>query len=242
MNIRAITVCVNYSDLFARSIDRWHIGADRLLVVTSNADKETQKLCRKNNVQYFTTDIFYANDAKFNKGAALSEAIAYMGFRNRADWLLTFDADIVPPPNWREVIEKQKPVSGNLYGSFRYWTNEKNKILSFNVAHRMPQSWVLGFFMLFHASDPAVPPGAIFDMCWPHAGVYDTVFCRRWPHERQWILPLTLLHLGNEREHWTGRGKQAELFDEFLSKRNGHEDWQRERMKNPPRLFKSKII
>lgn len=235
MNIWGITVCVNYADLLYRGLRLWQTGLDRLIVITSPRDQQTINLCRYHNIQTHITDIFYANGAKFNKGAAMSEAVIATGLRRGADWLLTFDSDIVPPEDWREQVEDAAPVPGTLYGAWRFWQPEDASPLVVDPSKRMPQGWVLGFFCLFHNSDPVLPSGALFDTHWPHAGNYDTTFTRRWPESRQEVLDLYTIHLGDERTHWLGRGRKKELRA-ILRKRKGHEDWERERMERPPQI------
>jgi len=238
MSLRGITVCVNYSDLLARSIEAWHVGLDRLIVVTSSADKKTQELCKFHNVEMHITDIFYENGASFNKGAALSEAIIVKKLREEhADWILVFDADIVPPTDWRDQLSQYQLTPGVLYGAFRYWVHETGRLVV-NKYRRMPQGWVLGFFTMFHSSDQHLPKSLmepVFDICWPHAGNYDTIFCRLWERKDQIILPIPMIHLGEERQNWMGRDKKEDL-KATLSLRKSHEDWMREKMPQPPTL------
>lgn len=237
MNLRGICVCVNYSDLLARSLGHWHTGLDRLVIVTAPADHATRDLCAHHNVETHVTDIFYANGARFNKGAALSEAVHAKEFRRHADWLMTFDADIVPPVTWRIDLEKAQLQRGSLYGARRYWVPENSQLLLVDPAHKMPQSWVIGFFSVFHSSDPRLPTGPLFDLHWPHGGIYDTTFARRWPMPDHKILPIPMIHLGEERTNWMGRDDKARAdLREVLSKRRGYEDWEKERMKNPPKI------
>lgn len=236
MSLRGIVVCVGYADLFARSIECWHTGLDRLVVVTAPKDTATQVLCERLGVEHHVTDIFYANGAQFNKFAALSEAAIKTRWREDADWLLSFDADIVPPLHWRDSLSEMVLTPGNLYGAYRYWQAEDASPLIVDMKRKMPQSWVLGFFSMFYATDSALPPsGPLWDLHWPHSGNGDTVFSRRWPRERHHILPIPMIHLGEERMHWCGRGKEDEL-KAILAKRHGHEDWEREKMANPPIL------
>lgn len=234
MKIFGVVVCVNYADLLARGIERWRDGLERLVVVTASHDTMTQELCGRHGVECFVTDIFYYGGAKFNKGAALSEAIHKTGLRGD-HWILTFDADIVPPKDWRAQVECFAPQKGHLYGALRYQQPENAKELRVVPTARMPQSWVIGFFMLFHSQDPIVGDGPVFDLCWPHAGNYDTIFCRKWPTGSHILMPLDTIHLGNERENWVGRGKADEL-NAMLLRRNGHEGWESERMANPPSI------
>jgi hypothetical protein len=249
MNIRGLTVCVNYGDLLRRGLDRWHVGLDRLVVVTSPADKGTQELCDQYNVEWYATDIFYANGAKFNKAAAMAEAIKYCDLRHQAEWLLMFDADIVPPKNWREQVENLRPQMGFVHGAKRWYVPENISDAMLDLPSSRPISSVsvIGFFMLFHTNDPRLGPNPIFDLHWPHAGNYDTVFARKWPSHCHRILPIQFLHLGEERVNWTGRGKKDETLN-MLKQRRGFvtgkrfsEDWQREAMVNPPTLEKKNV-
>lgn len=254
MNIRGIVVCVDYADLLQRSLERWLRGAD-VLIVTKESDRRTRALFEKyryrrdlHRLDIHFTDIFHAKGAVFNKGAAMSEAAIVHGWREGADWLMTFDADTVPPEHWWQALDggayqgngntaiRLRP--GLLYGARRYYSPEDVKELIPDYNQRMPQSWVIGFFTLFHASDPHLPSvdEPVFDLCWPHAGNYDTIFCRRWPKSKQVILDLPMIHLGRERQHWCGRGDRQRLRDMFLDQRRGHEDWDRERLAEPPEI------
>jgi hypothetical protein len=239
MNLRGIVVCVDCSDLLRKSLQRWHVGLDRLVVVTSTRDVKTHALCDRLNVEMHQTDVFYANGASFNKGAAMSEAVLAKRLREGADWLMTFDADIVPPEDWRDKVERAGLQPGNIYGAYRYMAPEDTEDFRVDGRPRMPQGWVIGFFVAFHASDPMLPPAdhPLFDIHWPHAGNYDTIFCRRWRRSNQFLLPdLKLIHLGEERQNWTGRFNGKEL-KEVLARRRSNEDWDRERMANPPVLY-----
>lgn len=238
MNLRAICVCSGFADLLAHSLSRWHTGCDRLVVVTSKGDKDTQELCRKHNVQTHVTDIFFANGAPFNKAAGMSEAVMKFKLREGADWLLTFDADMVPPENWREILEKYTLIPGMLYGSRRY-QNPENARPTLDRRRLMPQHWVIGFFTLFHASDRALPPMSdpLFPIHYPHAGNYDTEFSFRWNRQEHIILPLDLIHMGEERANWMGRGKKALLHKQVFAKRPHINQFGHEKMDNPPRLL-----
>lgn len=245
MKIFGITVCVNYADLLAKSLDRWQVGLERLIVVTSPADTATQTLCTHHNVETHLTNVFYANGAKFNKGAGLSEAIMATGWREGADWLLVIDADMVPPTNWREQVEKAKPQPGKLYGSYR-WAVPETTPLENCVSVRgrkMTQSWVIGFFSLFHSTDPRVPKDPMFETHWTHAGNFDTSFSWLWGgqdrferQKHQVFLPLELIHLGEERRNWMGRDRgdgKAQALQQLLGQRRHFHDVDREKVVAP---------
>lgn len=240
MRITGLCCCVNYPDLLAKSLERWQIGIERLIIVTSHADHATQRLCQHYNVDFHATDVFYQNGAKFNKGAALAETVFVKRMRENADWLLTFDSDIVPPMDWRSQVESGGLRRGKLYGAYRYQQPEHAVNPMVDFTRQMRQGWVLGFFSMFHAADPRLPKmtDPLFDICWPHAGNYDTAFTNRWGRHDQVILPVPMIHLGEERSHWAGRGKGHELHREFFSRRRSIEDWKHERMPVLPTLQK----
>lgn len=249
MKLTGLIVCVDYADLFTKSIDRWHTGLDRLLVITTPSDKATIELCRRHNVETHLTDIFYANGAKFNKGAALSEAVIACRIREGAEWLITIDADMVPPSNWREIVEEAKPKIGKLYGSLRYSLPESTTLENCvtDNARRMPQSWIIGFFSMFYVRDPRVPSDPMFETHWTHAGNFDTSFSWLWGGQdalerRQWqeFLPLNLIHLGDERKHWLGRDTgngNGDKLRQLLGSRQHFHDVERERIE-PPKMPK----
>jgi hypothetical protein len=239
MRLTALCCCVNYSDLFAHSISRWHQGCERLLVVTDSKDKDTQQLCQRHNVETHVTDIFYANRAHFNKGAALAEMCLAFGIRQDVDWLMTFDADIVPPADWRDQLDGARITPGRLYGAYRYQQPEDTREPFLDYRKKMPQGWVLGFFTVFHSRDRHLPPpeNPLFDLHWPHAGNYDTAFTNRWGKQEQVILAIPMIHLGQERQHWAGRGKQSVLQDQFFRRRPGIEVYDHERLPQPPTLL-----
>lgn len=244
MRLSTIIVSVNYSDLLERSISLWHGGSDRLIIITSSEDTKTQELCRRHNVEMHITDVFTANGAHFNKGAAMSEAVFCKGLRDRQGWILTVDADIVPNEHWRDDLEAQNLQPGTLYGARRHRQPEKADRLALEHKNLMPQKWVIGFFTLFHTTDHHLPPieEPLFDICWPHAGNYDTAFTRRWQPEKRRLLKLPLIHLGDERSHWLGRGKRQELHRKFFSGRPSIEDWSHERMKVLPTLRRETVL
>lgn len=238
MNLRAIVVCVGYEDLLRHSLHKWHTGCDRLIVVTSKTDPATIALCQSLNVETHVTEIFWQNGAPFNKGAAMSESVMKLKLREGADWLLTFDADMVPPDNWRDILERYTLIPGCLYGSRRY-QNHENVHPILDRRRLMPQHWVIGFFTLFHATDRVLPPMSepLFPIHYPHAGNYDTEFSFRWNRQEHIILPLDLIHMGEERANWMGRGKKALLHKQVFAKRPHINQFSHEKMANPPRLL-----
>src|SRR5262245_41075293 len=113
MNIHALTVSVNYSDYLALGIERWASGLASWTIVTDPTDEQTRALALRHGCNVVTTNLFYERGAAFNKGAAMEFAQQTMPWR---DWIVFLDADVVPEPDWRRVIECDAPQPGNLYG------------------------------------------------------------------------------------------------------------------------------
>jgi glycosyltransferase involved in cell wall biosynthesis len=229
MKINAITVCVNYADYLANSISRWKQGTDALVVVTTPEDEKTIDLCEKNSVFVHTTNIFTANGATFNKGAALVEAIErseiFAPFMY-AEWCLFFDSDIVPPEGWRDKVEAFRPTPGYLYGAHRFEQS------TFKV---YPDGELAGYFAMAHVSDPNMHRRPLLQTDWLHAGGYDSEFQARWhrpvPYDRRvWFNNFTVMHQGEPGRNWWGRA-HPELMDAMNERRARKPGFDEERIK-----------
>ena len=211
MNIHALAVCVDYADLLRKGMENWKRGLDSLTVVTTPMDKETLKLCDAWGLTAYTTEVFYERGAKFNKGAAISEAFGAVEW---PDWCLLFDADIIPPADWRQQIESHSPQIGNMYGARR----------------ELEEGWAVfdrelaGFFQLFHSTDPNAQQRPLVDTHWGHAGCYDSYFTKRWAPEQRIILPIDMIHQGLPGKNWCGRHNQGAMRDlmEERARRGSH--------------------
>ncbi len=207
MKIEALTVCVDYCDVFSRTLPVWAGTLDRLVVVTAPDDHETQALCAKyEQVQVWKTDAFYRDGASFNKGRAIQEGLTLWWWD---DWQLFFDADILPPPDWREQISgKLDPLKLN--GANRWQLPEgSDAVIASDDMRCHNDNEFPGYFQLFNAFDPAVKDkDTLIDTCWTHAGNYDSSFQARWgfryDHAQKIRLPLKLLHLGAVNSNWFG--------------------------------------
>lgn len=230
MKIHAMTVCVNYADLLAKSIDRWLEGCESLTVVTLPHDRDTHELCwprmdATKKLSVFSTTAFTRDGASFNKGRAMEQALGNVPWE---DWILFFDADILPPADWLDQLRRMNLKPGKLYGSWR-WQDRLN-------GQRIRDREYPGYFQLIHSSDPRAQDRPLFDTSFLHAGNYDTVFQNRWgdggdgPHKER--LPLRLVHLGSL-GNWWGRGPDAMAkLGRMYAERRRRGGWQHERI-NP---------
>lgn len=224
MSINGLVCCVDYSDLLALSIERWAHSLASLTVVTDTKDDETASLAARNGCRVFRTDVFYEHGATFNKGAAMEAARQEMPWK---DWILFFDADIVPQAEWRTAAEPQLKA-GNLYSARRYDAPTPADIDSDRLKIITTDGIGVGYFQLFHSSDPKVQATPLLETCWQHAGVYDCNFMHKWSAKERHLLPIRLVHVG-PRDNWWGRGNSA-AFEAMQAKRKRLGGWQHERI------------
>jgi hypothetical protein len=186
--IEGLTVSVNYSYELSLTLPRWKRFCERIIVASSEADTDTAAVVAGiPGCDLFRTDVFYANGATFNKGAALEQARRQL----RADgWVFVFDADILPPT----VIPWELMVPGNLYGCRRL--NQTGQTIR--------EGGLPGYFWMFHSSDPVLTEP--WFTSWKHAGCYDSEFERRWQREKRICLPFNVSHIGQHGQNWWGKG------------------------------------
>lgn len=209
MIIHGLTVCVDYAAELAHGIGRWRAGLASLTVVTTLEDTATLALAGGAHARVHATDAFYREGAAFNKGRAIEEARRTMHWSN---WVLFFDADVVPPADWYQRLGALVP--GRLYGCDRFQAtpDDIDDRGQPKCAFDVPG---VGYCQLFHITDSAVqtaPGEPLIDECWQHAGNYDNRFMDRWRRRGAPVvrLPFRLAHLG-ERENWFGRGHRAQF-------------------------------
>lgn len=242
MKLEGVIVCVNYSDFLSHSILFNKPVFNRLVVVTSPDDKETQKLCEFHHVMCVQTDRFYEDGSKFNKGKGINEGFKQLSMD---DWVVHMDADIVLPPKTRVILESIRLDPNFLYGvdrmmcpNFESWLKFiRRPVLQHEAevyvhSHAFPlgtrimyptEGYIpLGFFQLFNAKDK--------DIQYPEehsdAGRSDLLFSLQWPRERRGMLPeLIAIHLesmsGMMGANWNGR-TTPDFSLEGIRRRRGH--------------------
>lgn len=201
MKIHGLVVSVNYAPELAKSIGLWMNGLESLVVVTDLVDDATVELADKHGVTAFRTDAFTRHGAHFNKGMAQQEAWECVP---KDDWLLSIDADVIPPADWKEQVERANPQLGFLHGCYRY--EETGRRIA-------DDTHGYGYFQLFHASDPIAQRDPFFDTFWYHAGNGDSMIMLRWRDCGKLAppLPLKLVHPGGKSENWFGRGEREKF-------------------------------
>jgi hypothetical protein len=219
--MRAMMVCVDYSDILSVTMpyNRHHFS--EVCVVTSTADQATEDVARAHGCSIHMTDLFYARGAKFNKWAALEDGLDWFG---REGWLCLMDADVLWPKSvnirpfgeslWIGAESRQCLVHrGQLCTPLRRMMVDltmpqqlpplENEWSHYPI-HRNVNEWA-GYSQIFHASDPVLGDPPWHDVNWTHAGGADSFFQAKWPRERKVRPPFEVLHLGPAGQNWFGR-------------------------------------
>lgn len=94
MKIDAIITCIgeNARNLLAVTLSFNQRHFDTTTIVTDTKDAETKDFCDYFKINCIQTDLFYKNNAKFNRGAVINYVIETL---ENPDWILQIDADIV---------------------------------------------------------------------------------------------------------------------------------------------------
>lgn len=208
--IEAIVVCVDYADYLAETLPYLAARVDRVAVVTTKSDKQTQVVANRHaNVRCATTDVFYWHNASFNKGAGINVGLAHL---ERTGWLLHVDADIaildpLPTDLDRECLwtaRRKRVVGTEEWNGLRQ--GEHDKLADMRNVFLHGALVPSGYLQLWH---------------WPtcrhwypenskDASRSDMTFASNWPSgKRQFIPDLNVYHLETPdlsyKANWRGR-------------------------------------
>ncbi len=192
---------------------------DRMLVITSPDDKETQKVCDYYYVEYLATDIMYENDAPFNKGKAISLGLDYL---KSDDWIVHIDSDIALPPRFNEYIRAKNYNKDNIYGIDRLDIKDWNTWISFccnpHKMHYVGSTWAnfpvmyrvtqglsyypIGYFQMWNAKSKYYD--GVYHNISNNAADSDLKFTSKWPAENRILIPeVYVYHLSSEGDNKT---------------------------------------
>lgn len=211
--IHIITVCVDYisyfKDIFKHNS---YLISNDFTIITAGNDLETQEFCKTNSINFYITDIFYKDNAKFNKGAALNEYFYYLWTNNKistSDWFLLLDSDIIIDNNidLYTIINLAENYEKTLYSASRdIYQSYENYLLHNKLSHEKCQGF--GFFQLFHCS-------SIIDLLLYNnhqifyenadASKYDIVFA--YYNFNHIVCCGTVAHIGDIGQNWEGIAK-----------------------------------
>jgi glycosyltransferase involved in cell wall biosynthesis len=232
MRVEAVSVCVNYADFLECTIDSVLAVVDDWVIVTTDGDKDTQRLCKQRGVRCVATDAFTRNGDNFNKARGINYGLSHLSC---SDFILHIDSDIWLPPQTRHHLLHAELDPSCIYGvdrlnvvGFEQWEQflAQHKVepqyewsclvkplkvpplpLGARIIHRDYGGYCpLGFMQLFHGSQgkryPIVHRG--------DAERTDILFGLQWPRPKRVLIPEVLaIHLESEPgpmgANWRGR-------------------------------------
>lgn len=208
-----IIVSVGYGPYLRLTLPFSARHLDRIFVLTTPTDEETKTVCSQYpNVTVIETSLFYAFNAKFNKGAVIEVVLQMIP---RDQWCLILDADICLPEKMFDLDSLNKNI---LYGARRFlvYTEDEFKrrtqdgnfdVRGLPTDGRDKAVGVIGMFQLFHPQAEALRgKGYWYGINSWDAAWGDMFFQYHWHPKCRCVMPLNVLHLGEVR-NWSGKAK-----------------------------------
>jgi hypothetical protein len=233
MYLEGIIICVNYSDFLSHTLPHNKSQFDNLIVVTDTKDEKTKWLCQYYNVKCIETDVFYKNNNKFNKGAAIDEGLKHL---TRKGWVLHLDSDIYLPPKTRNILNNLELNPEKIYGVDRLMCPNYTEWMKFlDNPGKIQEGWVyvhltsfpVGVRLAEYANiNAGWEPLGYFQLWNPNASNVhnyptehgfadrtDVIHSKKWPRNKRELLPeLVVIHLDSEGlsvnnmgKNWHGR-------------------------------------
>lgn len=222
--LEAVTVCVGFSDLLSVTMPFNKSIIDNWIIVTSEEDVETQKLCNCYNIKCIISNEMYENGDIFNKGKAIN-----LGFDqfNLKGYCLQLDSDIILVPGLKKLLSYMDLEEDCLYGVDRIDLTGREEVMEailrmkdqysdyVFVQEQMPISTrmyhnemgycPIGFFQLFHNSK-MIP----YPMIHKTAARSDILFMLNWAKNKRRLFPgCFVYHIKTEEApmgiDWNGR-------------------------------------
>jgi Glycosyl transferase family 2 len=205
--LEAVVVCDHYSDFLRCTLPNNKHLFDRIVVVTSAEDRETQRICEFHHVQCLRTDGLNARWGKFCKGAGINEGLERL---DKDGWVIHLDADIWLPPQTRMLLQNAELDPRMLYGIDRFSVKGYAQWDEFLQMPRLQHecdayvhlnAFPLGTRVISKDGGGYIPIG-FFQMWNPaasgirdyprehtDAGRGDMVFAKRWQRARRTMIP-----------------------------------------------------
>lgn len=218
MKIEGVTVSIDFGDYLLETLPRNQPFFDRIVVVTTEHDLRTRKVCGDCGVSAILTNCYRYGGASFDLGAARNRGLdACKG----DGWLCTLDADIVLPkglrsklPSLMASICEEENLHQAIFGLQRWTCKSRQQWRQYLKRgyvdnsiklhiHKKNKSLPTGFFQLWYSPDQQLryPEG------YKTAGGSDLAFARQFSIKRH--LAAFAVHLNTMPfEHgvnWRGR-------------------------------------
>lgn len=205
--MQAIIVSVDYADLLAITLPYNRHNFTDVLVVTTPTDHKTAAVAAECGCQVLQTDVFYANGARFNKFAAIEQAVDVLRPRG---WLCFLDADIMIPTYM--LSRQQIWRIGKIYSPLRrMWVNTSLQPPTENAWAHLPYgeprnaTRFAGYMQVFNVLDAVLASRPWHRLDYDNASDGDTAFSRKWVNANKVRPAFEVLHLGPDSQNWCGR-------------------------------------
>jgi len=200
MDLIAVTVSVNYSDILKHMIKQNIQFFKKWFIVTAPEDIKTVELLEnyKDKITILIYQDFFKNKCKFNKGGAIKFAQDYIDLHCKDENILVLDSDIYLPDNFTKQLP---PIvePNTLYGASErldYWTLEDfNKCI--NPHLYSCSKLFVGFFQLYKQNAKYKYKESV------DCAECDNIF--RELFNKKQLLDIKVKHLGKEYVNWYGR-------------------------------------
>lgn len=205
--MEAVVVCDRYHDFLRVTLPHNKFLFDKIVVVTSFEDKETQRICEFYHVECIKTDCLESRKKHFCKADGINEGLAKLSMD---DWVVHLDADIWLPPQTRILLHRAGLAKRMIYGidrfnvrGYRQW----DKFLEMPDLQHEADAWIhtnafpigtrvmqphaggyipIGFFQMWNPNVSGVK-------CYPDkhkdAGRTDMLFAMLWPRGLRGFIP-----------------------------------------------------
>ena len=204
--MNGICTCVNFDDVLKIVLPQNARHFEHVLVVTSLDDTKTVEVVASvSNAECFRTSEFYADNARFNKAAALDAGLEVLG---KNGWIVIFDSDVLMPRD----MDVSGIEIGHLYSPYRRMCEDQKLFTpdlewsDLPLGYEVTNGEYAGYYQLFNANDPVLPKDKPWHgTTWKTAQGADTIMQNHWPKSCRKRLPFEVLHLGPLKVNWAGR-------------------------------------
>lgn len=226
--VEAVVICDRYHDFLRCTLPTNKFLFDKLVVVTSYEDKETQRICEFHHVMCVCTDELQSRKGMFCKAKGINVGLAHLSM---GDWVVHLDADIWLPPQTRILLQRAALAKRMIYGIDRFivrgykawdeflempslqqeddcWIHLKHFPLGTRVMQPHAQGYSpIGFFQLWN---PKVSGITRYPDEHTTAGRTDVLFALQWPRALRGFIPEIIgYHLESDdaqmANNWNGR-------------------------------------
>lgn len=205
--VEAVVVCDRYHDFLRSTLPGNKHIFDRIVVVTSAEDRETQRICEFYHVECIKTDGLNSRWKQFCKGAGINAGLRRL---DGDGWVVHLDADIWLPPQTRHLLANANLDPSMIYGIDRFNVRGHAKwdrflempelqhecdayvhLKAFPVATRVMAKdsggyIPIGFFQMWN---PLVSGIRLYPEQHTSAGRGDMVFAKQWPRSKRGFIP-----------------------------------------------------